>query len=597
MNSWGNIYYLKSDVTEKDIWIIIQKMFPKYNLPNIIPKHFNYETDSENILLASSAKERYVDFLFTKTLEETRLTLRIVFDREFQKIDNGDVHALFYKEIAENCELSYCFDFFPLLKSLIPKKFISNRITNNLEKCKQIFFKYDDIIEQNTKLIDKEFSENISTDKVFVKFCADEDGKFLFPEAWIEKLSNELWFTDAKFEKAYTLLSVFTRENFLRKNAKLRKAEKVSRNNEFLKSKLSKEINIDEWINQKKDLIKIIFRTDARIMVNSGILNNIEIKPNENAVFDDAGYKDLRNHIINSIDYRNELERKTFETMSELSENDMKNDIVLKENISFHLKELGLDENNLQNMVEELNQCKENIEFLEKENNALKSKKHDLENEIYKLQSANISSQEIIENKESSDELIAMRQKLSVMSQKNEENEKEIKSLKVKCDNLKNRNTYLEKKNNSTNVKDDCYILEIPCKEKELFSDEIEDFLYNCLYSKLEEEKKNLPQNKETEVTRKRDVIESLINNKYFSFEKSETKQKIARIESILKASNRPNLDELVHEGFVKIENTKNHPKVYFYNERYQLTFSLSPSDEKVSMNKMKEIQGRCLLA
>jgi len=304
----------------------------------------------------------------------------------------------------------------------------------------------------------------------------------------------------------------------------------------------------------------------------------------------------LRNQIINSIDYRNELERKTSESMSELSENDMKNDMVLNETISFHLKELGLDENNLQNMVEELNQRKENIEFLEKENNSLKSENHDLKNEIYKLQSANISSQKIIENKESSDELIAMKQKLSVMSQKNEEKEKEIKSLKVKCDNLKNRNTYLEKKNNSINAKDDSYILEIPCKEKELFSNEIEDFLYNCLYSKLEEEKKNLPQNKETEVTRKRDVIESLINNKEFIFEKSETKQKIARIESILKASNRPNLDELVHEGFVKIENTKNHPKVYFYNERYQLTFSLSPSDEKVSMNKMKEIQGRCLL-
>ena len=596
MNSWGNIYYLKSDVTEKDIWIIIQKMFPKYNLPNIIPKHFSYETDLESILLASSAKERYVDFLFTKTLDGTRVTLRIVFDRELQKIENGNVHALFYKEIAENCDLSFLFEFFPLLKSFIPKKFILNRITNNLEKCKQIFFKYDNIIEQNTKLIAKEFSEDISTDKVSVKFCADENGKFFFPEAWIEKLSNELWFADAKFEKTYTLLAAFTRENFLKKNTNLRKAEKLSRSNELLKSKLNKEFNINEWINQKKELIKEIFRTDSRIMINSGILNNIEIKPKENAVFEDDGYEYLRNQIINSIDYRNELERKTSESMSELSENDMKNDMVLNETISFHLKELGLDENNLQNMVEELNQRKENIEFLEKENNSLKSENHDLKNEIYKLQSANISSQKIIENKESSDELIAMKQKLSVMSQKNEEKEKEIKSLKVKCDNLKNRNTYLEKKNNSINAKDDSYILEIPCKEKELFSNEIEDFLYNCLYSKLEEEKKNLPQNKETEVTRKRDVIESLINNKEFIFEKSETKQKIARIESILKASNRPNLDELVHEGFVKIENTKNHPKVYFYNERYQLTFSLSPSDEKVSMNKMKEIQGRCLL-
>ena len=149
------------------------------------------------------------------------------------------------------------------------------------------------------------------------------------------------------------------------------------------------------------------------------------------------------------------------------------------------------------------------------------------------------------------------------------------------------------KDNHATN---EVFAINIPCSQKELFRNEITDFLYEILYREIQKEKNHLPQNTEVEVSRKRDVLETLLTEKRYDSKKSETYQKLDRIEKIFKFRNRPELEALEQEGFAKIENAQNHPKVYFYKRRYQVTFSLSPSDENAYLNKMKELKGRCFL-
>lgn len=171
-----------------------------------------------------------------------------------------------------------------------------------------------------------------------------------------------------------------------------------------------------------------------------------------------------------------------------------------------------------------------------------------------------------------------------------------IRTLQIEKSNLSDRIAVFEKKkeNGETNIQG--YSLQIPCSLKELFNDEIKDYLYNCLYSRIMDDEKKIPQNEENEVSRKKDVIKNLVEEKNYVNSSSEANQKLRRIESILKSTNRPALDDLEKEGFRKIENTKNHPKVFFYDEHYQITFSLSPSDERVPLNKMNEIKRRFFL-
>ncbi len=91
--------------------------------------------------------------------------------------------------------------------------------------------------------------------------------------------------------------------------------------------------------------------------------------------------------------------------------------------------------------------------------------------------------------------------------------------------------------------------------------------------------------------------MKALLEERKHCVSESETKNKIDRIEKILKSNDRPSLEELKHEGFIKIDKTKTHPKTYFYDERYQVSFSSTPSDNKRGdLNKMAEIKRRCFL-
>ena len=119
--------------------------------------------------------------------------------------------------------------------------------------------------------------------------------------------------------------------------------------------------------------------------------------------------------------------------------------------------------------------------------------------------------------------------------------------INTKRENLQNQYDEWEvmltrKQNEKSNG---CIHLEIPCTEENLFFNEIPDYLYSLLYAILEKEKANLPENKQDEANRKRDVVANLLENREFNWEKSVTGEKLSRIENMLHSTQRIPLEEL----------------------------------------------------
>lgn len=112
----------------------------------------------------------------------------------------------------------------------------------------------------------------------------------------------------------------------------------------------------------------------------------------------------------------------------------------------------------------------------------------------------------------------------------------------------------------------------------------------------MDEENKLLPKNRNDENNRKRDVLKSLLKNKKFDCNATDTFYKLSRLEKILKAKRDVPFEKLEQEGFRKIENTKNHPKYFFYDKRYLTVFSSTSSDVKTADNKFSELKSMFFL-
>lgn len=140
-----------------------------------------------------------------------------------------------------------------------------------------------------------------------------------------------------------------------------------------------------------------------------------------------------------------------------------------------------------------------------------------------------------------------------------------------------------------------CIHLEIPCTEENLFFNEIPDYLYSLLYKMLENENVKLPENKQDEANRKRDVVANLLENREFNWEKSVTGEKLSRIENMLRSTQRIPLEKLKKAGFSEIA-SNTHPKYYFYNKKYTCVFPGSSSDKKAIDNIIHQIERNLFL-
>lgn len=584
MNSWSNIYYLKSDTNNSDIWNCIKKCFLDSDLPDETPKNYSFETDQGILFWHSHDDENeYAEFCFIRTDVEQKNTIKIVFDNNVHQQEYGEVHALFYEETAENADLFFYDSFFASLKKFVPKCYIPSQIYDDRELVKSNFARkltrvqteedINDIVKELNSALNSLLNPRF---RAGVQFYANKDGIFFIPEEWIAKLAKELWFLNANFIKSYGLVSSINKEILFGK--------RISNKKDQLQESL---------LNQFKEIASKFFGTGS-------IIRGMSYNENGECVFrditfddentiaanDDDTYKDLKNQIIKSIDFNYSIKEKRKKYMSWLLDEDVYNKRVLQEKTQFQLKKVGFDEDTLK--------------AIKNENKSLKDKNIVLNEELKNLREENEELKKKILYSEKNEETVCNEVKKSQKANdfliENEELKKIIKTLHDEISNLSGRISVLEKKKEKIEIDVTGYVLQIPCSKKELYDDEIKDYLYNCLYSKIMDDEKKLPQNEESEVSRKKDVIRTLIEEKNYDCSSSETSHKLERIERILKATNKPALNELESEGFKRIENAKNHPKVFFYDEHYQITFSLSPSDERVPLNKMNEIKRRFFL-
>ena len=282
-------------------------------------------------------------------------------------------------------------------------------------------------------------------------------------------------------------------------------------------------------------------------------------------------------------------------------------DLLIRQKAKLLLKELGLDENQIEaafNRLDELE--KENAEITQIINEQAK-RINELETENSKLRDttaaveADISSSPLVSSPPSrveadAQEIRAAIDKLEHELQELQNTKKllegELSSLNTKRANLQNQYDEWEamlirKQNEKSNG---CIYLEIPCTEENLFLNEIQDYLYSLLYEMLEKEKANLPGNKQDEANRKRDVVANLLEKRKFYWEKSVTGEKLREIENMLRSTQTLPLSKLSHEGFKEVRNGT-HLVYSFYKEKYKYSTSWTPSDRKAAEKVLRDIK------
>ena len=586
MSAWGNMYFLKADVKAENIWDCIRGTFPDYELTEAMPKHFSIERDNSILLWdCPNGNKGFAEFRFyTDTEDGKRGLTMIVFDKEVKpkKWTDGrkNVHALLFEETADAPNLQFCHTFFAEIKKkkLVPNVYFQSRIIRTCEWTQQRYQTNPDF-------------------PVVANYYADKDGNFFFPKEWIEKFKEDLWFITAA---EFRIFPEFV--------PSIKKQLKNSSNSQ----NLLPDAVLEQFEQMARDTLSQIVKTYSRLEIDTEDTENsiriAEILPEADIPYDsEEQYKELKNQIISSVDYELNLAPNIQNYMPGFLDKMREEDLLIRQKAKLLLKELGLDENQIEaafNRLDELE--KENAEITQIINEQAK-RINELETENSKLRDttaaveADISSSPLVSSPPSrveadAQEIRAAIDKLEHELQELQNTKKllegELSSLNTKRANLQNQYDEWEamlirKQNEKSNG---CIYLEIPCTEENLFLNEIQDYLYSLLYKMLEKENAKLPENKRDEVNRKRDVVANLLENREFNWEQSETGEKLNRTENMLRSTQRIPLEELRKEGFSKIA-SNTHPKYYFYNEKYKYSTSWTPSDRRAAEKVLRDIK------
>lgn len=553
----GKSYFIKMVTKPSDIWNCIKNAFPdkkyKESLPSEMPDHFCLISEGGDFYWdCPPGNDGVVEFKFNGILAEKKISLWIIFNKKEQDSPEKDnkIHLLAYREKTEG-RLFFWRCFFQKLKNHIPKKYT----------------KVDVIYEQyrGPKTLPKDIlrDEKDELEKTCIRFLPDEENKKIFvSDEWIEKLQEDLWPFNVKFLKSGNIRF-------------------------FLEEKAQQERIIVEVSKES------IYETDE-----------IRKKGEEgyeallNAIIDRLGssFSPYEAWLLNILNINN---------ADELFDNRVKGnfpDLVkteeckrVQEQVVLYIKEKGLDEIQIQ-------KDRELIKELEEENASLKSKleesslsERNTANEKqpmnYVVDSANLNNEVKDEErvKQLTDENANLKNEIENLKNENDKLEKKYEGILNSYEGLQKKNTKKQNEENSC-----IHHLEIPCSEENLFENEIEDYLYMLLYSKIDEEKQNLPTNKEDERWRKRDVLEKLIDEKDFKEEETESYKKRIWIENILNNSKKltkEQIRDLKAEGLKQVGKTSDHLKLCFFDKRYQTSFSTTKIDERAGKNKCKDIE------
>lgn len=585
MSAWGNMYFLKADVKAEKIWDCIRGTFPDYGLTEAMPKHFSIERDNSILLWdCPNGNKGFAEFRFYADTEDGKRGLTIIFDKGVNpkewKDGRKNVHALLFEETADAPNLQFCHTFFAEIKKkkLVPNVYFQSRIIRTCEWTQQRYQTNPDF-------------------PVVANYYADKDGNFFFPKEWIEKFKEDLWFITAA---EFRIFPEFV--------PSIKKQLKNSSNSQ----NLLPDAFLEQFEQMARDTLSQIVKTYSRLEIDTEDTENsiriAEILPEADIPYDsEEQYKELKNQIISSVDYELNLAPNIQNYMPGFLDKMREEDLLIRQKAKLLLKELGLDENQIEaafNRLDELE--KENAEITQIINEQAK-RINELETENSKLRDttaaveADISSSPLVSSPPSRVEADAQETRTAIDELEHDlkelQNTKkllegEISSLDTKRANVQNKYAewkamLIRKQNENSNG---CIYLEIPCTEENLFLNEIQDYLYSLLYEMLEKEKANLPGNKQDEANRKRDVVANLLEKRKFYWEKSVTGEKLREIENMLRSTQTLPLSKLSHEGFKEVRNGT-HLVYSFYKEKYKYSTSWTPSDRRAAEKVLRDIK------
>ncbi|MBQ7366907.1 MAG: hypothetical protein IJW57_06755 [Spirochaetaceae bacterium] len=559
MAEWGKVYKLKGNVSVCCIWKCIagflqSRTNQELSLPESSPPRYFFWQDAAKSF-SWLEDDEWGCFKFAGVLGNAESFLQIIFSKKEKNYGKEKSRLLSFYEKSSGSQ----FLFLDFLRMMKEKKLVLDK-TNPPKKIEHAQKKFD------------------SDDNLKILVSDHRDGELL---GQVNDLAEELWFLGANF---YSRNEIDYMADLVEKDPvisviKERMSPKMERQ---VSSKSNFTEMLEGWEGFQE--AKQMFRPSVSMMYNG---------QEKELSFDAmASSADLIPEIIalvfeiNKDDFYESQEREFKDFLDNHGEK------ALSE-IQRQVREQAMNQFLANQSLKELeNQCKdektdssvpsleqETVEKLTQENEALSRRIRELENRLTDLEHQNTHSKAEGEG---------LREGYDRLENENKELKQKICDLQGHLNTKKATYTLRQNEERNGFVR-----LEIPCAEKNLFPDEIEDWLYSVVYAAIEQEGKMLPEDTKTEVSRKRDVIEAVLNGKEFDWNKSETCRTLTDMEKAFKNDASPSL-----AGFTKVSEN-DHEKHFFVQERYQITSALTPSDNRTGrwvQNKMTEIRGRLFL-
>lgn len=649
IRTFATLYYLKSDTKISNIYDCIKNIFAEYGLPQNAPKNYSIITDSISLFWdCPNEDDKLVEFCFYGCENGQNNELQLIFNKNVK----DSVHELFFRETTEDSNFVYTEILFSAIKKFIPKSYLQTKIIDDKLKIQTAFHEYLTKIKNSNsgdinEAIDKslydfllnvihpgfnqsiEFSTTENADgtitfssqvkksdaeiiiskhkknicefpyAIKIEFVADVNGNLFLSKSEIEQLMEDLQFLNATFIASYGVSSILNREILTKNIPNWRENERATKKDIVLRNEFQNFQN--EFINGvKNDFAKKFFLEEPSIKIKIGSSEHEILKVatiieswsgNTRKETYDYSYEKVKNEILDYVTSSEKpLEEWINKVFPELQEKAEEDDRLIQEKMSLYLKKYGVEAGKSLELSKENESLKREINYLNTKNTDLSSKNKRL---LSLLQASGQANSNAIENPLCQNiEYQKILQKSSNLESENKELKKELATLRSKIETL-------EKKNSRGTENENTYImLRIPCKEGNISENEIEDFLYKLLYSAIAAEKKKLPENKNDEQRRKRDVLESLSREKVFDWADSKTCKKIERIENIFKQTKdfTSVWKKLRDEGIEKYAED-NYIKYWYGKTKYIFSHAKTPEDAYTVVNKIiRDIKFTCFL-
>ena len=562
MAKWGKVYQLVEKASSREVLECISSLFQESRKWNFAlpkerpPKYFFYQDAAATFSYHEDERWGAFDFITLEKEDETRL--QVIFDKDKQpQPKNQTVHNLYFYEETNGRHLNFCLDFFDALKE---KRLVPNKQTrSSVRKIEHSMVKFLD--DSGLKIM---FSDN-------------REGKLL---GQVAGMAERLWFLGAEF---YTSDEIDFMRIWEESDPKIKefKEDLPPKLREQLDSKERRASVLD--LHQEFEPLRQILSPTVAV-ISSERVGKISLNDTELA---DEHISELTAKLI-EIAYEfgeesagEEFARKFGDFKGRHPEQDL--DKIREEAVKAALFDSSLEFS--------LGALSRRMERL-----LLQAAPQDQGEPSIPPQDSTEAPQESatesgLEASRLQDENASLRSRIAELEGEKEELERQLAEQGNKVNQLQGQLNKKEaaRTNAQNEARNGVIALEIPCAEENLFPDEIEDFLRSLLYSAVEQEKRNLPDDKRDEVSRRRDVIEALLDGRTFNWEKSQTAQKLKEVKRLFKNSSDPSERELNAIGLT-VASRNDNLVCYFYKERY--IFALPQTSGDTTRGQENKIQG-----